>query len=452
MRIQFLCDHKWRDLPNIATIKVTLEQKGHRVLITTTKDGLALANLFRPDAMVFNHMFGNTYRTVARALKKDGRMVIVLPTEGAMRPEYVSIAAGEFSDYSDVDLLLAWSEAAASDIRQRWGVGADVAPVAGCTRFDFHHERFHSLVSTREEFCRRNDLDPDCPIVTWATAYGYAHLHGNNSHGVWAQLARETGEVGVAECLRRIGIEVKNMPRLFAEGRERCAAAFFQLARALPEIQFVLKPHPVENLEFYRGHIRKNALENVRFCHDDYIWNILRATDVHLHRQCTTAVEAWMWDKPTIEMGMDHQSAWEWPEREAGSFIARSDDELVELVRYSLGTTIDPALSAYRRSYIHRWFGPADGHRCEAAGCLIDAALNSRTAKPWVRPLLDLPIPPRQQLRAAIGYAADLTPGQPLVRRQGLPLSGGLGSEDRHIRRSDVARYCQQVGSIMGTR
>ncbi len=451
MRIQFFCDHKWRDLPNIAAIKVALERKGHRVLVSTTKDAVALAMLYRPDAVVFNHLLSKAYRNIARVLKANGRTVIVLPTEGAMRPEYLSIASGEFSDFTDADLILAWSGSAANDVRQRWKAPTVNITVAGCTRFDFYHERFRSLVTGRDEFCRRNQLDPNRPIVTWATAYAYAHMYENSSKAAWAQFEREGEEVGIAECLRRIGISFTDLPRLFAEGRQSCAASFFKIARAMPDLQFIIKPHPVENREFYRSHVRKHALKNVRFCPEDYVWNILNATDIHLHRQCTTAVEAWMWNKPTIEMGMDHHPAWEWPDREAGSYIARTADDLVDLIRLSLDKSVDHDRMKYRQNYIHQWFGPADGRRCETAADLIDTSLRNRAGNHMFRPIRGLPVPTRQQLRAVAGYYLDLVPGERLLRmRPRTNGKTGLGSEDKYIRRSDIIEHCRRAASVIG--
>lgn len=450
MRIQLFCDHKWRDLPNVAAIKVALERKGHRVMVSSTKDAVALAMVFRPDAVVFNHLFSKAYRNIASALKANGRAVVVLPTEGAMRPEYSSIAAGEFSDFSGADLVLAWSESAANDIRQRWRAFAPNVAVAGCTRFDFHHQRFRSLVMGRDEFCRRNELDPNRPIATWATAYAYAHLHENTSKASWAQFKREGEEVGIAECLRRIGIKLTDLPRLFAEGRQACATSFFRAAKAMPDVQFVIKPHPVENRDFYRTYVQKHALKNVRFCPEDYVWNILNATDVHLHRHCTTAVEAWMWNKPTIEMGMDHHPAWEWPDREAGSDVALTTDDLVDLIRLGLDEPVDVDKKNYRQNYIQKWFGPVDGRRCEAAADLIDISLRNQAGSSIFRPIRGLPVPLRQQLRGVVGYFLDIAPGERLLHTRTRSYQRtGLGSEDKYTLRSDVIEHCRRAASVI---
>ena len=438
MRILLLCDHKRRDLPNLCAIKLALESLGNKVLISATKDAHAHTTAFKPDVVVFNHLHSATYRTFSRILKENGRTVVVLPTEGAMRPEYESIGAGEFSDYSNVDLFLAWSNKASDDVRRRWGNSGTEVRGIGCTRFDFHHPRFHEAVMTREAFCAKWGLDPSRPLVTWATAYGYAYLNDNIAKNRIAQFEREAAEVGLKECLRRIGIDLIDLPAIVFEGRDVAADAFFETAEKLSDVQFVIKPHPLEDLNYYRRRIADTGLHNVRFCPHDYIWSILRASDVHLHRQCTTASEAWMWGKPTIEMGMDKHPARTWPEREAGSDIAEDTKSLIELVRYRLITPVDSNLHEYRLNYIHTWFGAADGHRCEAAAQAIHQYSLERKTISSRQPIRGLGISHRDTAKAVLKRWLNRTASQPLIGRN---RSEAIGAEDKLIRRRDIVDY-----------
>ena len=365
-------------------------------------------------------------------------MVVVLPTEGTMRPEYESIGAGEFSDYSAVDLFLAWSGKSADDVGRRWSNAGTEALAIGCTRFDFHHPRFREAVTTREAFCTKVGLDPSRPIVTWATAYAYASLNVAAPPSRIAQFRREAVEVGLEECLRRIGIEVADLPAIFSEGRDVAADAFFEATTAMPDVQFVIRPHPLEDRGYYQRRLADAGGRNVRFCPQDYIWNILRASDVHVHRHCTTAVEAWLWGKPTIEMGMDRHAARAWPEREAGSDVAGDAKSLVELLRYRLATPVDAGLREYRSNHVRRWFGPVDGARCETAAQAIHrCARERRTASARGR-LRGLGISYRDAATAVLRRWLNRTPTEPVTRRSPSQVSG---AEDKWIRRGDVADY-----------
>lgn len=449
MRIHLLCDHKWRDLPNLTALQIRLQCLGHNVLLSTTKDARAMIAAFRPDCVVLNHLFSAAHRNLAKNLRAAGIAVVVLPTEGAMRPEFTTLGEGEFTDFSLADLFLAWSEPAAAGIRARWGFDESRVPVAGCNRFDFYDPRFAGAVDSRETFCARYGLDPARPIVTWATQYGYAHLAADPDSPRYRQWLKEIADVGVFACYERIGLDPREVPGLFAQGRDAAADAFFILARAVPDAQFLIKPHPVEDLDYYRHRIAAADLHNVRFCQSEYIWNVLKASDIELHRQCTTAVEDWMWGKPTIEMGMDFVPQWAWKEREDGSDVARDAEELIALVRgYLDGGTVDAARQAYRRDYIHRWFGPADGRRCAVTGEMIDAFLKERGRKRgYLRPIKGLNASPKDALGAVLRYRLNRLPNQPLLRRA-VAAKDAVGF-DKLIARPDVLAYRRRIADAM---
>jgi len=449
MRIHLLCDHKWRDLPNLAALQVKLQRLRHNVLLSSTKDARAMICAFRPDCVVFNHLFSAAHRNLAKTLRAAGIAVIVLPTEGAMRPEFASLGAGEFSDFSLADLILAWSEEAAQSIRSRWGMDAERVPVAGCNRFDFYHQRFSGVVDTRADFCREYGLDPARPIVTWATQYGYAHLADVGKDAARAQWVSEIEDVGVATAYRRIGLNPDDVPMLFAQGREVAAHAFFVLCKAMPDVQFLIKPHPIEELGFYRGMMESYGCSNVRFCPGTYIWNVLNATDIELHRQCTTAVEDWMWGKPTIEMGMDFVPQWSWPDREAGSDSAADAEALIGLVRsYLNGAQVPADKQAYRRNYIERWFGPADGRRCATTGDMIDAYLRKRgPRRRYFSAIPSLNANMRDSLGSVLRWRLDYLPNQPLLSRP-KEISNSV-AYDKLIVRSDADAYRKRVADAV---
>ena len=262
-----------------------------------------------------------------------------------------------------------------------------------------------------------------------------------------AKFLRETADVGVSACSERIGVPVEDIPRLHAEGRDATSEAFFTLAGRMPDIQFVIRPHPVEDRDYYRGKMRQRALDNVRFCPSDYIWNVLNATDVHLHRQCTTAVEAWMWNKPTIEMGMDFVPQWTWADREAGSDTIVDAGGLIEAVRgYLQGRGVEPERQQYRADYIQTWFGPTDGRRCTVAARTLHEFLAARGRRRSYGSSLGKV---RANLRFTVGavarYALGRLPNEPLLRSA--PAS--QGPEDKLITRHDVGAYARLVAGAV---
>jgi surface carbohydrate biosynthesis protein len=446
LRIHLLCDHKWRDLPNLAALKLLLQRRGHRVLVTTTKDAAAMIAAFRPDCVVFNHLFAPNNQELAMTLRQNGVAVVVLPTEGAVRPELRALASGEFTKKWAMDLFLAWGQQSASDVRERWNLPEDAVPVVGCARFDFYAPQFRDAITSRQEFCRIHQLDPGRPIVTWASAYAFADLV--NDPAATEKFLSEIEANGVAECYRRANIKPADIPAFQAEGRLATLRAFVTLAKTRSDLQFIIRPHPVEPRAPYQEAIEGERLHNVRFCPQDYIWNVLNAADVHLHRQCTTAVEAWMWRKPTVEMSMDRMEAQPWPDREAGSSIARNESELVEIVgRYVDRREETPeALQAYRDRYVSEWFGPTDGRSCVRAASEIHDFLVRRQPRKWLKAIKGLSTTRGNVAKAVARYVTDRLPNQSLTRRQSL---SRIDPQDKQITRRDVIRYERMIASMV---
>ncbi len=445
MRIQLLCDHKWRDLPNLASLKVYLSHVGHTVLISTTKDAQALIKIFRPHIVVLNHLFSEANRNLARVLKLYGIGVVVLPTEGVSHPEFSSIVHGAFSDYRNADLILAWGEPVAQGIRERWGFSERRVPVLGCNRTDFYHAHYAKMIESRAAFCSAYNLNPNKPIVTWATQYGCAHLTEDSQSTNLRQWLREIEDVGVKDTYERLGISALDVPKLNSLAREAAAKAFFMLAKALPEVQFLIKPHPIEEQNYYRRWIEQSKSTNIRFCPRTYIWNVLNSSDIELHRHCTTAVEAWLWSKPTIEMQFREQPELAWPDREAGSETASSEDQLIAVVRnYLQDRTIAQFRQLHRESYIQRWFGSPDGKRCVSTGAAIhELAMTLNPRRSMFRSMSGIATSRRESMGAALRFVLNRTPNQQALFPKQTALD--KNDQDKLITRKDVNDYCRQI-------
>jgi surface carbohydrate biosynthesis protein len=84
--------------------------------------------------------------------------------------------------------------------------------------------------------------------------------------------------------------------------RERVMKAFValipQLARAFPDRTIVMRPHPAENHQLWID--AAAGCENVRVIHEGNVVPWLMAADVTIHNGCTTGVESYLLDRPTI--------------------------------------------------------------------------------------------------------------------------------------------------------
>lgn len=70
------------------------------------------------------------------------------------------------------------------------------------------------------------------------------------------------------------------------------------LASAFPRHRIILRPHPSENHDVWRT--RTRALPNVEVVHEGSVIPWILACDALVHNSCTTGVEAYLLDRPTI--------------------------------------------------------------------------------------------------------------------------------------------------------
>ena len=70
---------------------------------------------------------------------------------------------------------------------------------------------------------------------------------------------------------------------------------------------------------------------------------------------------------------------WRGPIAKLAAMWPPATDELISHVeRYLKGGRVDQERHKYRTAYVHAWFGPTDGNRCDAAAEAIDTFLAAR--------------------------------------------------------------------------
>lgn len=453
MRIHLYCDHKWRDLPNLTALALFLERMGHGVTIASGKETLAMTPFFRPDCVVLPHMYGTLQAEFAHDLQKAGVAVIVLPTEGTPRPELMPIIHGELQDYRPVDLFLNWSQGVTDGILSRGVVDAGKLRTIGCIRFDFYRQPFRQTIMSRESFCRRHDLDPTRPVITWTTNYAFANALETDQAG-YRRWSEEMVNMGVKAMYDRCDVAMDDIPGFDEKFRLAAARGFFKLVDANPDFQFVIKPHPSENLAFYKARLEERQRTNVRFCYGEYIWDVLAGSDVLLSQHCTTAVEAWLTKLPTIELKLGGQHPLPWDHHERGSAVAHDADELIDLVRRSVNGEQAPAdMSDYREKYIATWYHIVDGKRTKAAADEIDRFLRARGKRRTQVFVNTRRTPsPLRQLRATVGYALSIPASVSLRKGWNLRRNDAFRKEktyDKYITRRDIAAQKTSLTSIV---
>ena len=233
----------------------------------------------------------------------------------------------------------------------------------------------------KAEFCTKYGLRADKPIVTWATNFGYVKYVG---HPEAVRLAQKSSEAGGIRDFPPYGSFSRGV---VVEGasREIQTSAIVKMAREFPDVSFLIKVAPGEDDQWYFRQQEAAGVDNLVIVGSEYIWDVLNASDVHLHRTCTTGAEAWFMGKPTIDLQLNPDEMWFSQDLASGGDVARSVAELIERVSYYLsGGEIGPEKVRAREAMAHRWFYKVDGKSSVRHVDTIHAFLENQPSEPRI--------------------------------------------------------------------
>ncbi|MFV0474118.1 MAG: surface carbohydrate biosynthesis protein [Pikeienuella sp.] len=181
------------------------------------------------------------------------------------------------------------------------------------------------------------------------------------------------------------------------------------LADAFPDRKLVLRPHPAESPDMWRALAGGRA--NVEVIHEGAVYPWLLASAVAIHNGCTTGMESYLMDHPTISYQAATSAHFPPALPDRLSRVARSLPELEEMLRAVLAGAAAPMDEAAIRADVERHVGPLGG---EGAAKRIAGLVEANSAA-WAPPRRALPIRAegfaRSAIRAAIKTANGYRPG-----------------------------------------
>ncbi len=379
--VVLICDHKWRDLPGLAALAVQLEDLlGLKTAVVPYSLWAYALWRYRPQVLVATTLYGRRGCQIVDVAHEMGTQVAVIMVEGRPNNNHtMDYSTGTESGASGADLWFTWSEVVRAYMLEREVLPPEKVIVAGGPRFDFYRSPLNQLIQSREAFAEEVGFDAGRPIVSWATNFTTAKFHTRNQDF----LVRNWTDLGLTKYSAYSNPQ--EFARLDWETREQASEAMRHLMRARPELQLAVKPHPAEEHDYYEQFVqdcRREVGPRVTLVHSHYIWDLLSAADVHVHRMCTTGVEAWLCGVPSIDLHLRDYYAWSTQIPGAASEAAECDDTahdanaLIDRVdHYLRGGRPSAGQIQAREAYIERWFHRIDGARCavhaQALGLLV---------------------------------------------------------------------------------
>ena len=132
-----------------------------------------------------------------------------------------------------------------------------------------------------------------------------------------------------------------------------------RLSREFPDYTVVLRPHPNEDIHFYKEALQD--ISNVKIIREGSVVSWLLASEALIHTGCTTASEAFALGKPAISFETEPSPFHTYLLSGAFSMITKDENDLIERLKASLSGIIDKSEEEKRREMFEKFFASQSG-------------------------------------------------------------------------------------------
>jgi len=254
-----------------------------------------------------------------------------------------------------VDLFLAWGAEQKEAVVEKYGEISGRIAAVGNPRMDLLRREFRDLWRSEVDQLRRRFG----PFIMVNTNFGVANFY----QGTQAMESKYEN-VGMIrnESDRAVFRERVEFQRSLIRHLKDLVIA---MSRRFPGHRVVVRPHPSEKHEFWRESF--DACENVDVVFEGGIVPWLAACDLLVENGCTTAIEAWMLDRPVVEYRPCRDDRFEPEVTRLVSYEADDDADALSLVERLLESGGAPAPKSAR---LERYLSRTDG--CLSSEAIIE--------------------------------------------------------------------------------
>lgn len=282
----FIVDHPKRDLPGAISFARAAVEHGCDAYLVPFYEQASDVPLLPLDALIVNFARPANLELVKGYCSSE-LPVFVLDTEGGTlteagtnTPDRLASAIQErgFSRY--LSGYFFWGERLREAFVEHSGMPADTLVVSGCPRFDYASPRWRAAL----------EFPADGYVLVNASYPLVNPLFVRSESSERAAAVAAGWDDGYMQKL------VKEVTVVFHAFQDNVA----RLAADLPDVRFLVRPHPFENAATYKR--RFSALRNVTVNGAGSALNAIANARCLVHLNCQTAVEAIMLDKLPISM------------------------------------------------------------------------------------------------------------------------------------------------------
>ena len=373
-RVVMLVDNRRRDLPAASLMAYQLEQKGVECFLEPLEAYQGALAAHRPHMMIFNHLTAYHLEKYSQRLAEMGVKTAVLLNEGILYDEdTLRFNAGKFHNNAHIDCYYTWNEPHRQALIEE-GFGEKTRiEVVGVPRFDFYKKPWSRVFELAGEESRNR------PRVLFCTNFVCSKFN---------DLPKEEGDKFFAAWKDRIPLYKDYWPAIQSQHRSRSKVfEFLDALVSADEFDIVLRPHPNEAHPLYYEWYDRLTDEQREYVTLDMKTNVTtRILDCDIEiscETCTTAIEAWLAGKPTVELTFEKYPLWYHEEHGAANVSCKSPSEIVDVVKEQLSTfdPSDPPVS--RVNHLRKWCHSVDGTASQTFAAAVAAYLEGVGEPDW---------------------------------------------------------------------
>lgn len=343
-RICLIVDNPLRDLDGVALLAWQLARQGAECfLVPMYTQGFDVPAL-QPDVVVANYVRRNNL-DLLKQYKRAGMRVAVLDTEGAISrsAELYAHMVGMSGCKDFVDLYCVWGDEQRDAFIAQGVMPAERVRVTGCPRYDFCAPKWRPALAPSGESPGFVLINTNFPVVNPRFS---------------------SGTKGELKIWKRVGVDADWAAQFATDSRqafESMLAICDRLANDFPGVQFVLRPHPFEDLAAYQTLEQR---PNFKVRQSGTVLGWLHDACLLLHQNCSTAVEAVMLDKSPVSLEWFNTPALAMPSPTRVSCLAANYGDLRTCVlRATTGQAPETTAECVeaRQSILHGQYAGADG-------------------------------------------------------------------------------------------
>jgi surface carbohydrate biosynthesis protein len=387
-----IVDNPLRDLEGLVLLGRQLAARGATAtLVPMYEQGFDVPAL-RPDLVLVNYTRPNNADLI-KSYKRAGILVGVLDTEGigGKNPDQFAEMVKSVGCTDLVDLYCVWGQAQHAAFLRHGTVPAALLRATGCPRYDFCAAPWRAALP-------RPPVEPGYVLIN--TNFPVANPRFSNSSSDEEEAMVQAGFS--REFARQFIIDAGKAYRSVLETSIR-------LAKHFKNVQFVLRPHPFENIGSYDA---LAELPNFHVRQDGTSLEWISGARVLVHQNCSTAIEATMLKVEPLSMEWFNTPSLRLDAATRVSRGAGSESDLIELVQLGLDGRLPPVAAEaeeFRSQIIGDFFTAIDGaSSSRVTEFVLDAIATARAGK-LATPVLSRPSlrgVAAEAVRRALGYQA----------------------------------------------